>query len=63
MVNRLLGVREKKDGCRKMHSEGREDMVEAYKIEEGNGCVGEWKKEKRPWDCQVALKGSIEAIK
>lgn len=34
MVNRLLGVREKKGGCRKMHSEGREDVVEAYKIEE-----------------------------
>lgn len=45
MVNRLSGVREKKGGCRKMHSEGREDVVEAYKIEEENGCVGEWKKE------------------
>lgn len=58
-----MGVREKKGGCRKMCSKGREEVVEAYKIEEGNGCVGEWKKEKRPWYCQVALKGSIEVIK
>ena len=56
-------MREKKGGRRKMCSKGREEVVEAYKIEEGNGCVGEWKKEKRPWYCQVALKGSIEVIK
>lgn len=46
MVNRLLEVREKKGGCRTMHFKGSEEVVEAYKIEEGNGCVGEWKKEK-----------------
>lgn len=57
MVNELLGVREKKGGYRKVHSEVREKVVEASKIEVGNGCVGEKRREET-----MGLPGSTEGL-